>query len=104
MKLPSLRISSEMLIRYGHSVDTAELSGLDCLQDLVNVISDLQSDVHHTRALKAKTDQTVQDTIVATRIVDGFRNPQPHGVYLKNHASFPLESVSVPSVVGSLSV
>lgn len=60
-------------------------------QDLVNIISDLQSDVHHTHALKAKTDQTVQDTIVATRIIDGFRNPQQHGMYLKNHANFPLE-------------
>lgn len=55
------------------------------------MISDLQSDVHHTRGLKTKTEQTVQDTIVATRIIDGFRNPQQHGVYLKNHANFPLE-------------
>jgi len=60
-------------------------------KDLVNIVSDLQSDVRHTHNLKAKTDQTVQDTIVATRIIDGFRNPQQHGVYLKNHANFPLE-------------
>ena len=57
----------------------------------MNIVSDLQSDVRHTHNLKAKTDQTVQDTIVATRIIDGFRNPQQHGVYLKNYANFPLE-------------
>lgn len=60
-------------------------------KELVNAITTLHSDVMHTRDLKAKVDQTVQDTIVATRIVDGFRNPQQHGAYLKNHASFPYE-------------
>ena len=45
----------------------------------------------HTRDLKHKVDQTVQDTIVATRIVEGFRNPQQNGQYLKTHANFPFE-------------
>lgn len=43
------------------------------------------------RDLKAKIDQSVQDTIVATRLIDGFRNPQQNGAYLKNHVTFPLE-------------
>ncbi|PCH42082.1 hypothetical protein WOLCODRAFT_137683 [Wolfiporia cocos MD-104 SS10] len=60
-------------------------------KDLVNTITTLHSDVLHMRDLKTKVEQTVQDTIVATRIVDGFRNPQQNGVYLKNHANFPLE-------------
>ncbi|OCH88580.1 hypothetical protein OBBRIDRAFT_836504 [Obba rivulosa] len=60
-------------------------------KDLVNAISTLHTDVHHTRDLKAKVDQTVHDTIIATRIVDGFRNPQQFGAHLKNHANFPLE-------------
>ncbi|KII85094.1 hypothetical protein PLICRDRAFT_94672 [Plicaturopsis crispa FD-325 SS-3] len=60
-------------------------------KDLVNATSILRSDVLYTRDLKAKADQAVQDTIVATRIIDGFRNPQQNGQYLKNHASFPLE-------------
>ncbi|KAI0696902.1 hypothetical protein BC835DRAFT_1340107 [Cytidiella melzeri] len=60
-------------------------------KELVSVITVLQNDVHHTRDLKTKTDQTVQDTIVATRIIDGFRNPQQSGQYLKTYASFPLE-------------
>ena len=51
----------------------------------------IQSDALFTKDLKEKTDQAVQDTIIATRIVDGFKNPQQHGIYLKNHASFPLE-------------
>ncbi|KAK7682632.1 hypothetical protein QCA50_014432 [Cerrena zonata] len=60
-------------------------------QDLLNTISVIHSDVHLTRDLKEKVDQTVQDTIISTRIVDGFRNPQQYGMHLKNHADFPLE-------------
>ena len=47
--------------------------------------------MQHTRDLKLKAEQTVQDTIVATRIIEGFRNPQQHGQYLKTYANFPLE-------------
>jgi len=60
-------------------------------QDLVNSIAVLQNDILNTRDLKAKVDQSVQDTIVAVHIIDGFRNPQQHGAYLRNHANFPLE-------------
>ncbi|EIW83922.1 hypothetical protein CONPUDRAFT_135559 [Coniophora puteana RWD-64-598 SS2] len=60
-------------------------------KELINIVSVMQSDSLHTRDLKNKTEQSVQDTIVATRIVDGFKNPQQNGAYLKNHASFPLE-------------
>ncbi|KIK90626.1 hypothetical protein PAXRUDRAFT_151502, partial [Paxillus rubicundulus Ve08.2h10] len=60
-------------------------------QELLNVAATIQSDVLFTKDLKTKTDQAVQDTIVATRIIDGFRNPQQNGIYLKNYASFPLE-------------
>ncbi|KZP31766.1 hypothetical protein FIBSPDRAFT_724031, partial [Athelia psychrophila] len=60
-------------------------------KDLVNTSSIIQSDAMFTKDIKAKADQAVEDTIVATRIVDGFRNPQQHGAYLKNHATFPLE-------------
>jgi nucleoporin p58/p45 len=59
----------------------------------VNTSSIIQSDALFTRDIKSKADQAVQDTIVATRIVDGFRNPQQNGAYLKNHATLPLESV-----------
>ncbi|TBU33404.1 hypothetical protein BD311DRAFT_712460 [Dichomitus squalens] len=58
---------------------------------LTSAIAVLQSDVQHTRDLKLKAEQTVQDTIVATRIIEGFRNPQQHGQYLKTYANFPLE-------------
>ena len=51
----------------------------------------MRGDVQHTKDLKHKVEQTVQDTIVATRIVEGFRNPQQNGQYLKTHANFPLE-------------
>ncbi|THH15563.1 hypothetical protein EW146_g4935 [Bondarzewia mesenterica] len=60
-------------------------------KDLIASITTLQSDVLSTRDLKSKVDQTVQDTIVATKIIDGFRNPQQQGAHLKNHATFPLE-------------
>jgi nucleoporin p58/p45 len=46
-----------------------------------------------TQDLKAKVDQAVQDTIAATRIIDGFRNPQQNAANLKNYADFPLEFV-----------
>jgi nucleoporin p58/p45 len=60
-------------------------------QNLINSITVLQNDILNTRDLKAKVDQSVQDTIVAVHIIDGFRNPQQHGTYLRNHANFPLE-------------
>lgn len=60
-------------------------------KDLMNLSSDVQSDAAFVRDLKTKADQSVQDTIVATRIVDGFRNPNVNGGWLKNHATFPLE-------------
>jgi nucleoporin p58/p45 len=53
----------------------------------------IRNDLHLTQDLKAKVDQAVEDTIVATRIIDGFRNPQSGNTYLKDHASFPLEYV-----------
>ncbi|KIJ16071.1 hypothetical protein PAXINDRAFT_168682 [Paxillus involutus ATCC 200175] len=63
----------------------------DVHKELLSVAATIQSDILFTKDLKTKTDQAVQDTIVATRIIDGFRNPQQNGVYLKNYASFPLE-------------
>ncbi|KAI0367991.1 hypothetical protein BV20DRAFT_1037367 [Pilatotrama ljubarskyi] len=60
-------------------------------KELTGAISVLTSDVQHTKDLKHKVDQTVQDTIVATRIIEGFRNPQQNGQYLKTYANFPLE-------------
>ena len=63
------------------------------LQDLVSTITVLQSDVYHTRDVKDKVSQCVQDTIAATRIVDGFRNPQQNGMNLKHYAYFPIEFV-----------
>lgn len=61
----------------------------------MGAIATLHSDVLHTKDLKAKVDQTVQDTIIATRIVDGFRNLHQHGAYLKAYTNFPLEFVDL---------
>ena len=44
--------------------------------------------------LRNKIDQAVQDVIIASRIVDGFKDPQQNA-HLKNHAHFPLESVTL---------
>ncbi|THH32223.1 hypothetical protein EUX98_g1930 [Antrodiella citrinella] len=63
----------------------------DVHKDLLHAIAVIQSDLLQTRTFKSKADQTVQDTIIATRIIDGFRYPQHGGVHLKNHAEFPLE-------------
>lgn len=68
-------------------------------QDFVNVSTTIRNDLHFTNDIKAKVEQAVQDTIVATRIVDGFKSPQgaggSGGGYLKDHAGFPLECVLV---------
>lgn len=53
----------------------------------------IRSDLRHTEDLKAKVDQAVQDTIVASRIIDAFRSAQSGTTYLKDHAGFPLECV-----------
>ncbi|PPR02616.1 hypothetical protein CVT24_002187 [Panaeolus cyanescens] len=60
-------------------------------KDLVNTATTIRNDLHVTQDLKTKVDQAVEDTIVATRIIDGFRNPQSGNTYLKDHAAFPLE-------------
>lgn len=60
-------------------------------KDLVGVLSTTHTDALQTRDLKAKVDQAVQDMIITTRILEGFRNPQQHGAYLRDHAGFPLE-------------
>jgi nucleoporin p58/p45 len=60
-------------------------------KDLINTATIIRNDLHLTQDVKTKVDQAVEDTIVATRIIDGFRNPQSGNTYLKDHASFPLE-------------
>ncbi|KAJ3778075.1 hypothetical protein FB446DRAFT_679900 [Lentinula raphanica] len=59
-------------------------------KDLNQTGSTIRNDLHVVRDLKAKADQAVHDTIISTRIVDGFKNSQNNS-YLKDHASFPLE-------------
>ncbi|KZT39138.1 hypothetical protein SISSUDRAFT_673895 [Sistotremastrum suecicum HHB10207 ss-3] len=60
-------------------------------QQLGEVANTLKSDAGLTDHLKEKLDESIQDTIAATRIIEGFRNQQTSGVYLKNYAMFPLE-------------
>ena len=60
---------------------------------MANVVATLQTDITSTRELRARVDQTVQDTIAATQIIDGFRNPQQLGAHLKTRAGFPFECV-----------
>lgn len=60
-------------------------------KDLINIATTIRNDLHHTQDLKAKVDQAVEDTIIAIRIIDGFRNPQSGTSYLKDHARYPLE-------------
>ncbi|KAG2075339.1 hypothetical protein BDR04DRAFT_1091502 [Suillus decipiens] len=60
-------------------------------KELLGVSSVIRSDSLFAKDLKAKTEQAVQDTIVATTIIEGFKYPHQSAAYLKNHASFPLE-------------
>jgi len=68
-----------------------DLNKKKIIQDLVNTSTTIRNDLNVTQDIKAKVDQAVEDTIVATRIIDGFRNPQSGNTYLKDHAGFPLE-------------
>uniref|UniRef100_A0A8H7Y0A2 Nucleoporin nup45 n=1 Tax=Psilocybe cubensis TaxID=181762 RepID=A0A8H7Y0A2_PSICU len=60
-------------------------------KELISTATTIRNDLHLSKDLKAKVDQAVEDTIVATHIIDGFKNPQSGNTYLKDHASFPLE-------------
>lgn len=84
-----IRDVHKVSLRPYHLADIQNVS-LTPTQELANATSTLHADVHSTKDLKTKTDQCVQDTIVAIRILDGHRNAQ-NGAYLKNHATFPLE-------------
>ena len=61
------------------------------LQELVNTISIIRADIHHTKDLKAKTDQAVEDTITSMRIIDAHKSQQANHTHLRDHASFPYE-------------
>ncbi|KAH7913534.1 hypothetical protein BJ138DRAFT_1134028 [Hygrophoropsis aurantiaca] len=87
-----IQISTELKQRkLGQEAIQGQELGREIHKELLNVASVVQSDKLCAVDLKMKTDQAVQDIIVATHIVDGFKNPQQSGAYLKNHADFPLE-------------
>jgi nucleoporin p58/p45 len=60
-------------------------------QDLLRTAATVHSDGLLTKDVRQRVDGAVADTIAATRIVDGFRNPHTHGAALRDHADFPLE-------------
>ena len=82
-----------MPIRYVTCVFHRFMRNVLVMKDFVNCNTNLRHDLHFMRDLKAKVDRAVEDTIIATRIVDGFRNPHSSGGggYLKEHANFPFE-------------
>ena len=61
-------------------------------QDLSATTNTLVSDDLFAKDLRNKIDQAVQDVIIASRIIDGFKDAQQNA-HLKNHAQFPLEWV-----------
>ena len=88
-----VRFGLETCTRFvlSHSRSWVVLQGVNLPQELVDITNTIRNDAHLTQDLKEKVDQAVQDTIVATRIIEGFKNPQSGNTYLKDHASFPLE-------------
>jgi nucleoporin p58/p45 len=62
-------------------------------EETVGVVNTLNADHMFAQDLKSKVDQSIRDIVYTTRILDGFKNIQQHGINLKNHANFPLESV-----------
>ena len=63
------------------------------LQDLVATVTKLRADLASMRELRTNMDQSVQDTIAATRIIDAFKAPRSsqQSVWFKNYAAFPME-------------
>ncbi|KAF7316628.1 hypothetical protein HMN09_00395400 [Mycena chlorophos] len=59
--------------------------------DIINVGTAVHTDLTFVQDLRSKTDMAVEDTIVATRIMDGHKHPHVSMAYLKDHAGFPLE-------------
>ncbi|KAJ7896621.1 hypothetical protein B0H14DRAFT_3425409 [Mycena olivaceomarginata] len=52
----------------------------------------ISKDLHWRKlGLKAKADHVLQDTIVATQLVDGFWKLYANAAHLKDHAEFPLK-------------
>ncbi|KIY64434.1 hypothetical protein CYLTODRAFT_438218 [Cylindrobasidium torrendii FP15055 ss-10] len=60
-------------------------------KDLLNALTLIRADYNQTKDLKTRTDQAVQDTIVAMRVVDAHKTQQVNHIYLRDHASFPYE-------------
>jgi len=65
-------------------------------KDLVATVTKLRADLASMRELRTNMDQSVHDTIAATRIIDAFKSPQSsqQSVWLKNYAAFPMEFFS----------
>ncbi|KDN50626.1 hypothetical protein RSAG8_01124, partial [Rhizoctonia solani AG-8 WAC10335] len=69
-----------------------EQAALDELNKcLSTAASALASDRLAVDDQRAKTDQNLQDALIATRIIDGFTKPQQMQSYLTSYANFPLE-------------
>ncbi|KAH7341907.1 hypothetical protein B0J17DRAFT_765901 [Rhizoctonia solani] len=69
-----------------------EQAALDELnKSLSTAASALSSDRLAVDDQRIKTDQNLQDALIATRIIDGFTKPQQVGSYLTSYANFPLE-------------
>ncbi|CAE6456554.1 unnamed protein product [Rhizoctonia solani] len=69
-----------------------EQAALDELnKSLSTAASALSSDRLAVDDQRTKTDQNLQDALIATRIIDGFTKPQQMGSYLTSYANFPLE-------------
>ncbi|CAE6446795.1 hypothetical protein ACGC1H_002916 [Rhizoctonia solani] len=69
-----------------------EQAALDELNKcLSSAASALSSDRLAVDDQRTKTDQNLQDALIATRIIDGFTKPQQMGSYLTSYANFPLE-------------
>jgi hypothetical protein len=89
--------------RKGYGANTGGAQGIDApiltrsvlierqhFQDVSNM---LQQDQHSTEHFKTKVDEYLKDAIAATRIMDGFQQPQANSAHLKAYQSFPFEFV-----------
>jgi len=78
---------------FGQEIVNNAATGRQIFHDLSATTNTLVSDYLFAKDLRNKIDQAVQDVIIASRIIDGFKDAQQN-LHLKNHAQFPLEFFS----------
>ncbi|CAG7852652.1 SubName: Full=Uncharacterized protein {ECO:0000313/EMBL:CCA72852.1} [Serendipita indica DSM 11827] len=81
--------------KLGDSILTNTENSRQLFHDLTSSSNTLQADDLFAKNLRKKVDQAVQDVVVCTHIIDGFRESGIQHPNLKTNAQYPIECVPV---------